>query len=219
MGNSKLYNDFMEWIGKIGTREGDYFMPYLFLDELRDEERNEIEKIMYDKFKEGKNYVGYFSVYMRYLKNYDGIELLKQFLDEHTNISGNRFSVITALYETTMDPQYVDMMMDLYRNTRKLPFVAKITNSAPSEATFKALAYIYVNDKNSTNRSTAIDGLLHCSGYIKELHSYGKTDEDEMKVSRLLYFCDDIEERKKLVEKLETGQQLIEGIPVPEPLC
>jgi len=29
---------------------------------------------------------------------------------------------------------------------------------------------------------------------------------------------DDIEERKRLAEKLAAGQQLIEGIPVPKPL-
>ena len=218
MGNSKMYNEFKEWIDKIGTREGDYYLPYHFLDELNDRERDEVEKIIYEIFNKNEKGAGYFSKYMRYLKNYDGIAALKQYLKEYTNVSGSRFDVITALYEATMDPQYVDMMVGMYKNTRKRSFVAGIKYCTPSEAIFKALAYIYITDGNRTNRSSAIDGLLHCKGYIKKIPYYGKTNENEMKISRLLYFSDNVEERKILVEKLESNQQLVEDILVPETL-
>ena len=216
MGNSRMYNEFNEWHRKIGTREGDYFLPYRFLEEFSDRERNEVETVMYEDLKNNRDGTGYFCIYMKYLKNYDGVAALEDYIQEYTKIGNNRFDVIAALYEVNFDSKYVDMMMDLYKKTRKRIFVSKLKYCTPSEAVFNALKYIYVNDADDMNRSVAKMGLLYGKGYIKDFFSYGKPNEEEMKLRRL-FSTDDINERMMLVEKLATNQQLIEGIPVPEP--
>ena len=217
MKHSKMYEAFIKWVDLIGTREGDYTYHPKYLDTLYDWERDEIETIIYEKFKEGNAHVIYFAQYMQYLKKYDGIEALKQYLANHSEIMGLAIEVARALYEVALEPQYVDAMMGFYKKTRDSTYVAIISDSIPSKALFEALTYIYVNDRGDLNRSAANVGMLHCKGYIQDISAIWKRSEDEMEIQRLLH-SDDIEERKAFAEKLATEQQLIDGIPVPEPL-
>jgi len=216
MKHSETYKEFKEWISLIGTREGDYNFYYNFLDDLHDWERGEVEKLIYEKFEEGRPYVNYFARHMPNLKGYDGIETLKDYLanppDEYPNI----LDVVSALYEATMETQYIDMMMDEYRRGYELPCVSVISDSTPSEALFQALTHIYINDNESVNRVTAYHGMLHCKGYIEnDITVPENPSEEEMKIRKLLY-TNDIEERRRLAEKLANNEQLLEGIPVPE---
>jgi hypothetical protein len=216
--HSKRYKDFIIWHSQIGTREGDYHLADNFLDELYDWERDDAERIIYTNLCEDGNAVTYFARYLPKLKNYDGMRALEDYLQISKNHSiYRRTEVASILYNITLNPKYIDVMMDAYRMDHNIRFVATMVGCRPSEALFKALAYIYVNDEDSTNRSAAGDGLLYCKGYMPDLDIFRKPSADEMKIRRLL-IVNDIMERAVLTEKLWQGVPLIDGHPVPESL-
>jgi hypothetical protein len=217
MGHSKAYNDFKEWIGLIGTKEGDYFLPDRFLDELQDMERDEVERIVYEKFKDGSTATGYFARYMPKLTNYDGVGAMREYVGKQEYISGILVDVAAALYDATREAEYIGVIMDVYRQTHKSSYVSILSDCEPSEDLFKALAEIYVNDSNDTNQFAASTGLLHGKGYIKNPSTNYWDNEKTMDILRLLR-KEDVMQRAILTEKLWSEQPLIDGCPVPESL-
>ena len=220
MKHSRMYKEVMRWVGEIGTEEG-YFNFYCnIFDKMHDWERDEVEAVIYEKFITDAMYIEYFAMHMPNLKNYDGIEALKKYLKERGENQRDIIMVASALYNATLESQYVDIMMDIYKNNPNLRYVSVISDCKPSEALFEALADIYVNNGDETIWSTAGDGMLHCKGYFHEsgFQCEKEISEEEIELGRLFLNAEDIEERKMLAEKLATNQQLTDGIPVPEPL-
>lgn len=206
MEHSKAYNELIEWCGLIGTRQGDYYLPDSFLDEIYDWERDEVEKIIHDGFVEYGSKTTYFAGYMPLLRNYDGMQVLKDVLTKSVNMGYGNSDIAAVLFDKTEDPQYLDIIMQRYSQKHDLSYVSRIARLIPTEDVFNTLAEIYVNDDNQVNRTTAATGLLHCKGYIDDVND---TDEFQRKVeiSRRLRL-EDKNKRSEIVKKLRNGEPI-----------
>lgn len=203
MENSKAYKYLIEQVNATDSKKLDGYYPKI-LEEIYDWERDEVEDIIWNIFH--RNNDTDLAEFLPKLKKYNGIEALKEALRTCNIPSGNSLNIANTLLEYTGDEQYLEIFkknIDASEEDDNLEAVAMLSYCKPSDAIFNILAEIYINDDNETVRSTAVDGLLHCKGYIEnplDMQEIMKT----LKISRL-FLIDDMEERKKMIEKLENG--------------
>ena len=65
------------------------------------------------------------------------------------------------------------------------------------------MVYIYINNPNSTIRSTAADGILYNKGYISNSNDIQEIMR-QLELSRK-FMKNTVEERKNLIDQLEAG--------------
>lgn len=201
MENSVAYVELLKQIKSTGREKMEGYNPKI-LDEIYEWEREEAEKIIYQKFCENDIDL---AVYFPKLKNYDGIKLLEHKLKALTIPSGGSVLIAQILYETTKDEGYLDIIMkNIEQEPDSISYVATLSYCRPSKKAYELLVQIYVNNENSTIRSTAVTGILYNKGLINDpcnLQELMKTMDLGKK------FClNSIEERRKIVGIFETGQ-------------
>lgn len=201
MENSVAYIELIQQIKATGREKMEGYNPQI-LDEIYEWEREEAEKIICQKFCENDIDV---AVYFPKLKYYDGIKLLEHKLKTLNIPSGGSVLIAQILYEATKDEGYLDIVMqNIEQEPDSISYVATLSYCRPSKKAYELLVQIYVNNENSTIRSTAVTGILYNKGIINDpcnLQELMKTIDLGKK------FClDSAEERKRVIELFEEEQ-------------
>ena len=203
--HSDAYNYFIHLLDCTGSeRAHNDFDPNL-LDKVYDWEREEVEKIIWTRF--NHNGDGGLAVLVAKLKDYDGIKLLEDRLrDGITSSEYNRYlvEVATALYQATSIDDYLDYLYMYYDAKKENSVLSTLIFIAPGEKLYALCADVYVNSDDSLARSTAIDGMLCCKGYIK--NPYDFKERSEMVNLARAFLSDDRAVRKSKLASFENGE-------------
>lgn len=201
MENSDAYLELIKQINATGREKMDGYNPKL-LDEIYEWEREEAEKIICKEFCENDINI---SVYFPKLKNYNGKKLLEDKLKVLNIPSGGSVLVAQTLYEMTKDEKYLDIIMqNIMQEPNNISYVARLSYCCPSKKVYELLVQIYVNNENSTIRSTAVTGILYNKGIINDpfdLQELMKTIDFGKK-----FLADSVEERRRVVGLFEEGK-------------
>ena len=164
MENSRAYKYLIEGVNATGWDKKDGYYP-LIMEEIYDWERDEVEKIIWETFH--KNEDTELAQFLPKLRNYNGIGALKRMLRKTGSLD-----VADALYRATKDTRYLKVFKSRYKADKDdIETVAMISDLPPDEDVLGFLKEIYINSENSDNRSTAITGILHNTGYIRDPRS------------------------------------------------
>jgi len=217
MEHSEMYNDLQEWLGLIGTREGDYYLKDGLLDDVYDWERDEVEEILYSNFIKDGSATIYFARYMPKLRNYNGIKALKKIVAKCKSVYKYQKNVLVVLLEETGDKKYLDMIIDLYhywesrkQSAQMIGIISTLVHyCSPTEDIFNALSEVYIDSEYIYVQGIASTGLLYNVGFIKDIYNYTKEKDYKEKVHIFnMFITNDINKRIALVEKLRAGVPL-----------
>lgn len=202
MENSKAYKHLIEQINATGSQRFDGYYPRM-LEDIFDWERDEVEDIIWKTFHQDKDMN--LASFLPQLKKYDGIGALKELLARSIIPSYASVAVSSALYEYTGDDNYLDIIkQNIDKSKGEISYVAILSYCKPCRKAYDLLVEIYINSDDTTNRSTAILGILYNKGFIVDplnMHDRMATTELSRK-----FFTDDVNERKTIIKMLETGQ-------------
>lgn len=201
MENSRAYKYLIEQVDATGSRKMDGYYPKI-MEEIYDWERNEVEDIIWETFHKNNDYD--LAMFFPKLKNYNGIEELKNTLEKCRIPSENSVNIAKVLYENTYDNFYIEIIK---KNIEKAPnngtFVAMISYAKPSEELYNLLVEIYINCNDKIIRGSATRGILYNKGFINNPYDF---KEIIQKTSlRKMFFKDTQVERKEIISNLESG--------------
>ena len=203
--HSGAYNYFIRMLDATGSeRAHGGFDPNL-LDKIFEWEREEVEKIIWTRF--NHNGSGDLAILVAKLKDYDGIKLLEDRLRD--GLASSEYSwylveVAAALYQATSVADYLDYLYMYFDAKKEYSLIALLTYIDKSEKTYAFCADVYINSDDSLIRSTSIDGILCCKGYIK--NPYDLKERSEMVNLSRAFLSDDRELRKVKLARFENGE-------------
>ena len=114
-------------------------------------------------------------------------------------------NVADALYRATKGARYLNVFKSRYKADKDdIKTIAMISALPPDEDVLGFLKEVYINSENPVNRSTAVRGILHNTGYIRDPWSISEANA-QLPLRRKL-MSDDKEERKVLLEKFLRGE-------------
>lgn len=204
MENSRAYNYLIEQINATGSKKLDGYYPNI-LEEIYEWEREEVENIIWNEFCNNKDTD--LSIFLPKLKNYDGIKELEATLQKCEIPSRNSLNIALALWKSNNDEKYLEVFKENINNSKeeqKTQIIAMLVYCDPDERIYDILVPLYINSENSTVRSTALTGILHCKGYIKNPLDT-KEIVQSMKL-RKLFLLNEKEDRRKMIHKLNLGE-------------
>ena len=202
MENSKAYKHLIEQINATGSKRFDGYHPRM-MEDIFDWERDEVEDLIWKTFHQDKDVE--LARFPPQLKKYDGIGALKEILAKSIIPSYISVTVSRVLYEYTGDDNYLDIIKQNIDKSKGEPsYVAILAYCKPCKKAYDLLVEIYFNSDNTTNRSTAVTGILYNKGFIIDPINL---QEMMAKVElRRKFIADDVNERKKIIKMLEIGQ-------------
>ena len=202
MENSDAYKRLVKQIDAVGREKLDGYYPNT-LEEIYEWERGEVESLIWNTFNERKDTD--LAFFLPKLKSYDGISALKKMLQKCNVPSGNSVNISKVLYDISNEKQYLDVLFLNYEKAKSnLETVSIIARCKPNEDVYQKLVDIYVNNRDSTIRSTALDGILYNKGYINH-------PDDIQEIMRQLelsrrFIKDTVEVRREMIKQLEEGK-------------
>ena len=168
MKHSESYTNFKAQLKAVGRQRMEGYDPDLF-DRITEQERSEVEKDIWDHFMK-KNDAD-LAVLMPALKNYDGIAALKKKLAEFMIPSYGSADIALALFESTEEEKYLDIIMDNYRGLAvNTPIAAGLAGLAKKPGVYDLLVDIYLHDKDEANRGQAVVGMLWRDGKLNSVN-------------------------------------------------
>lgn len=207
MQNSNAYGHLIKQLNASGAERKDGYYPHI-MEEIYEWEREEVEDIIWNAFT-NCNEIG-LALFLPKLVKYDGIKALKEspYLFQIPSEASTEIGRI--LYEATDDEEYLDLIK---RNIDAAPnaisYVAILSHCKPCQKLYDILTEIYINNTNKVNRNTAVMGLLFNKGIITDRLSI-KESNDTIEL-RKKFKSEDIEERKRILERFEKGELTIEA--------
>ena len=197
MQNSQAYIDFVKRIKAIGREKMDGYTPQT-LENIYEWEREGVEDIIWYKFvKENDSDL---AIFMPKLTKYNGVEILKSKLDKFVVPSRASFNIAETLYIATNENKYLRVIIENYNTTSnkatKIEYVSRLSRLAKKQEVYDKLIDIYINDNESVNQSTAIQGILWADGYLKNIDDI---DEIIKNIQLLRLFKKDCKEDRNIV--------------------
>ena len=199
MENSIAYKQLLKQINAVGSEKLNGYYPNT-LEEIYDWERNKVEDIIWSAFCEKKEYN--LAIFFPKLKNYDGLEKLKETLQKCQIPSESSVIIAKVLYESTNDDYYVEVIK---RNIQKDPdngvYVAMMSYAKPSKSLYNLLVEVYISSDNEIIRGSAVRGILYHKDFITNPYDLKKIIG--MVNLRKIFDKSDRNERKKVINNLE----------------
>ena len=205
MQNSKAYDHIIKQLNASGSEKKDGYYPRL-MEDIYDCEREKVEDIIWDAYFNKKEIE--MAQFFPKLKKYDGIKALKESPYLLHVPSSECVEIGTVLYETTGEKKYLDLIKrNIDASPDTISYVSILSYCKPCKQLYKILVDIYINNRNSVNRNTAVMGILHYKGIIKDLDSISETN-------KAISMCEKFEsenkaERKKILKRFEKGELIL----------
>lgn len=202
MKNSQAYQALVDQTKATGRIRMEGYDVRLW-DGLFDWEREEAEQLVWNQFV-NKNDVA-IAVFLPKLRRFDGVDALKKKLSKCNVPSDESFSIALVLYEHTKESRYLDLMIEsIEKSQYKLSYVARLICCKPEKKIYDALKRVYLKCDDSTVRNTAVTGLLHNKGIIKDPLNM---QEILMNVAlKRKFVSEDANERGRILNAFESGR-------------
>ena len=200
MNNSEAYKSLISQINSTGKERDD--ICTLIPEHLYDWERKDAERIIWEEY--NKNNFSMIA-YLPKLKNYNGIDALKN--SPHLNRIPSDLSVRISkiLYDETGDEIYLDIIkknIDASPNT--ISYVSALSQCKSSKKQYDYLVNVYLENENAVNRNTAVMGLLYFKGIVKDINDINESNNT--RELRKKFLADTLIERKEIMHLFEEGK-------------
>ena len=181
----------------------DTINPDNCLDKMHEWERADAERMIWREFTENK--VAVLANLVLRLQDYDGVPAVKKMLSESPVPGDRSASLSRLLFAWTKDEQYLDLLLKNVKMSNYKPeFVSELVHCPVCTKAYEALKDIYLTSDKELVRNTAVTGILHYKGYIKD--PMNMTEYFSKIASVRKFVSEDAEERKKIIELFEKGQ-------------
>lgn len=202
MEKSKAYENLLNQINATGSYKLDGYSMDI-LDNIDDNEREEVERIVWDTFFNKKDID--IAVLFPKLKTYDGIQALKNAIDKFSIPSSARMLLSYLIYDSTKDIEYLKMMeKNIIESKYDYSYVSILTHTSPCEEVYQTLVRMYKNCSEKVACGSIVNGILYNKGFIKDINSID--DVTHMKELRKILKKATAEQKDELLKKLEDGQ-------------
>lgn len=214
MEHSKAYTDLFRYLNATGMERAYGAYSPGTLDEICDWERDEVEEAIWREFK----FHGNLPDLVSKLQNYDGIEALNEKLREgiiNAEYSGRMVDIASALYEATSIEDYLDYIFAYYDKKKEFGTIAVLSYLKPCNKLYVFFKNVYLDSDDSVARSTAVDGMLYCKGFIKDPEDL--QEKGELVGMSRAFISDDRKLRQKKLARFEKGD--FDNIPRTYGFC
>ena len=214
MEHSEAYTDLFRYLNATGMERAYGAYSPGTLDEICDWERAEVEEAIWREF----IFHGNLPDLVSKLQNYDGIEALNEKLREgiiNAEYSGRMVDIASALYEATSIDDYLDYIFAYYDKKKEFGTIAVLSHLKPCNKLYVFFKNVYLDSDDSVARSTAVDGMLYCKGYIKDPEDL--QEKGELVGMSRAFISDDRKLRQKKLARFEKGD--FDNIPRTYGFC
>ena len=214
MEHSEAYTDLFRYLNATGMERAYGAYSPGTLDEICDWERAEVEEAIWREF----IFHGNLPDLVSKLQNYDGIEALNEKLREgiiNAEYSGRMVDIPSALYEATSIEDYLDYIFEYYDKKKEYGTIAVLSHLKPCNKLYVFFKNVYLDSDDSVARSTAVDGMLYCKGYIKDPEDL--QEKGELVGMSRAFISDDRKLRQKKLARFEKGD--FDNIPRTYGFC
>lgn len=202
MEKSKAYENLLNQINATGSHKLDGYSMDI-LDNIYDNERVEVERIVWDTFFNKKDID--IAILFPKLKTYDGIQALKNTIDKFSIPSSASMLLSYLIYDSTKDTEYLKMMeKNIIESKYDYSYVSILIYTSPCEEVYQTLVSMYKNCSEKVACGSIVNGILYNKGFIKDINSID--DVMHMKELRIILKKATAEQKDELLKKLEDGQ-------------
>ncbi len=202
--HSYQYRTLLHQLNSKDVREKyDTIPPNSCLDKMHEWERADAERAIWHEFNENK--VTVLAGLVLRLKGYDGVAAVKKMLSESPVPSDRSTNLSRLLFEWTKEEKYLDLLIKNVKQSKyRLQFVSELKCAPVCIKVYEVLKDIYLTSEDSVVRSTAVTGMLHYRGFVKDPANPAETFSNIAGYRK--FASDDAEERKKIIDLFEKGQ-------------
>jgi hypothetical protein len=165
-------------------------------------ERADAERLIWYEFNENK--VTVLANLVLRLKGYDGVSAVMKMLSESPVPSDRSAYLSRLLFEWTNEEKYLDLLLTNVKQSKyRLEFVSELKCAPVCIKVYEVLKDIYLTSEDAVVRSTAVTGMLHYRGFVKDPANVAETFSNVASYRK--FASDDAEERKKIIDLFEKG--------------
>ena len=171
--HSEAYDRLVKQMRATGRDYGDGYDPRWW-DGLNHAEKDQLEGKTVRKFATGDLYIG---VYLPKLRHHDGVAQLAKAL-ERASSTDRRVFLAGLLFRETGDDRYLEKLQQCCADERGMRLVAVELQDYPETARVgEILRDIFLASTDGPTQLTAVEGILHQHGVIRDMHDYQECHE------------------------------------------
>ncbi len=189
------------FIKQLENSRCDGYHPQL-LELIDPDEREEIEKIVINRFQKGDVFM---ATFLQKVEWVDGIALLKNELMNAIKPSAKSVEIAKVLYLYSDDQKYLDVIISNLASTRvddREAAVVALLGLVPNEQIYYAFKKACLDDNDIPVRINAAIGILLCKGVIRDPFSLNERDNIVEALEKRLY-SNDRNTREEAIKYLE----------------
>ena len=198
---SKEYKRLIDQINAVGSQKADGYSTNLLTD-IPESERDEAERRIWETFyeKEDTDILVLFPL----LKEYDGINALKEIINNYVIPSEESELIAFLLFNSTGDLQYLELIeKNIIASNYNYQYIVLTKSLNPGQDVFRMFTRMYKHCTESRALQASIDGMLYNKGIISDANDLNEV----IRLRELILFMRDTEltEREQVISKLDTG--------------
>ena len=198
---SKEYTRLIDQINAVGSQKADGYSTNLLTD-IPESERDEAERRIWETFyeKEDTDILVLFPL----LKEYDGINALKEIINNYVIPSEESELIAFLLFNSTGDLQYLELIeKNIIASNYNYQYIVLTKSLNPGQDVFRMFTRMYKHCTESRALQASIDGMLYNKGIMSDANDLNEV----IRWRELILFMRDTEltEREQVISKLDTG--------------
>ena len=198
---SKEYTRLIDQINAVGSQKADGYSTNLLTD-IPESERDEAERRIWETFyeKEDTDILVLFPL----LKEYDGINALKEIINNYVIPSEESELISFLLFNSTGDLQYLELIeKNIIASNYNYQYIVLTKSLNPGQDVFRMFTRMYKHCTESRALQASIDGMLYNKGIMSDANDLNEV----IRLRELILFMRDTEltEREQVISKLDTG--------------
>ena len=198
---SKEYKRLIDQINAVGSQKADGYSTNLLTD-IPESEREEAEKQIWETYyeKEDTNILVLFPL----LKKYDGINALKEIINNYVIPSKESELIAFLLFNSTEDLQYLELIeKNIIASNYNYHYIVLAKSLKTGQDVYRMFTRIYKHCTETRALQASIDGMLYNKGIMNDANDLNEV----IRFRELILFMRDTEltEREQVISKLDSG--------------
>ena len=198
---SKEYKKLINQINAVGSQKADGYSTNLLTD-IPESERDEAEKLILETYYE-KNDTDIL-VLFPLLKKHDGINALKEIINNYSIPSEEAGLIAFLLFNNTGDLRYLEIIeKNIIASNYDYHYIVLAKSLSPGCDVYRMFTRIYKHCTETKALQATIDGILYNKGIMSDANDLNEV----IRLRELILYMRDIEatEREQVINKLESG--------------
>ena len=198
---SKEYKRLIDQINAVGAQKADGYSTNLLTD-IPESEREEAERQIWETFyeKEDTDILILFPL----LKKYDGINALKEIINNYVIPSEESELISFLLFNSTGDLQYLELIeKNIIASNYNYHYIVLTKSLNSGQDVYRMFTRMYKHCTETRALQASIDGMLYNKGIMSDANDLNEV----IRLRELILFMRDtaLTEREQVISKLDSG--------------